>query len=164
MPIWIQSIYKLSLSVCLYPINVKTAEPIGPKFCVGHHVTPGTVYGGEEGQPQHFLVRATFNSSFEFHVFLSFHFSKINYFFKSGQWPRYGIKSCCNIQTLQNNVKLYLGKASASVMAKTSRYNMNCKTFGKPLPIIFHIEPPELTKKIKVLFAAFYTRNIWKCA
>jgi hypothetical protein len=22
----------------LYPINVKTAEPIGPKFCVGPHV------------------------------------------------------------------------------------------------------------------------------
>ena len=33
------------LSVCLYPINVKTAEPIGPKFFVGHHVTPGKVYG-----------------------------------------------------------------------------------------------------------------------
>ena len=34
------------LSVCLYPINVKTAEPIGTKFCVGvgHHVTPGKVY------------------------------------------------------------------------------------------------------------------------
>ena len=25
------------LSVCLFPINVKTAEPIGPKFFVGHH-------------------------------------------------------------------------------------------------------------------------------
>jgi len=24
------------LSVCLYPINVKTAEPIGPKFFEGH--------------------------------------------------------------------------------------------------------------------------------
>jgi len=32
------------LSVCLYPINVKTAEPIGPKFFVGPHVTPGKVY------------------------------------------------------------------------------------------------------------------------
>ena len=36
------------LSVCLfvylYPINVKTAEPIGPKFFVGHHVTTGKVY------------------------------------------------------------------------------------------------------------------------
>ena len=29
------------LSVCLYPINVKTAEPIGPKFFVAHHVTTG---------------------------------------------------------------------------------------------------------------------------
>ena len=42
------SIYKFGLSVCLfvclYPINVKTTEPIGPKFCVGHHVTPGKVY------------------------------------------------------------------------------------------------------------------------
>ena len=32
------------LSVCLYPINVKTAEPIGPKFFVGHHVTTGKVF------------------------------------------------------------------------------------------------------------------------
>ena len=34
----------VSLSVCLYPINVKTAEPIGPKFFVGHLGTPGKVY------------------------------------------------------------------------------------------------------------------------
>jgi len=47
-----KSIYKFGLSgclslwlfVCLYPINVKTAEPIGPKFLVGHHVTTGKVY------------------------------------------------------------------------------------------------------------------------
>ena len=26
-------------SVCLCPINVKTTEQIGPKFCVGHHMT-----------------------------------------------------------------------------------------------------------------------------
>jgi len=32
------------LFVCLYPINVKTAEPSGPKFFVGHHVTTGKVY------------------------------------------------------------------------------------------------------------------------
>jgi len=32
------------LSVCLYPINIKTAEPIGPKFFVGHLGTPGNVY------------------------------------------------------------------------------------------------------------------------
>ena len=40
------SIY-ICLSVCLsvrfYPIIVKTAEPIWPKFCVGPHVTPGKV-------------------------------------------------------------------------------------------------------------------------
>ena len=49
----VSSIYKFGLSVCLfvclfvclYPINVKTAEPIGPKFFVGHHVIPGKVYG-----------------------------------------------------------------------------------------------------------------------
>ena len=39
-----KSIYKFGLSVCLYPINVKTAEPIGPKFFVGHLGTPGKVY------------------------------------------------------------------------------------------------------------------------
>ena len=32
------------LFVCLYPINVKTAEPIRPKFCGGPHVAPGKVY------------------------------------------------------------------------------------------------------------------------
>ena len=31
------------LSVCLYLINVKTAEPIGPKFFVGLRVTPWKV-------------------------------------------------------------------------------------------------------------------------
>ena len=36
---------KKCLSVCLYPRNVKTAEPIGPKFFVGSRVTPGKVYG-----------------------------------------------------------------------------------------------------------------------
>ena len=52
-PAWCKlSIYKFGLSVCLfvclfvclYPKNVKTAEPIGPKFCVGHHVTPENTY------------------------------------------------------------------------------------------------------------------------
>ena len=38
------------LSVCLYPINVKTAEPIGPKFFVGSRVTPGKVYGSSNFQ------------------------------------------------------------------------------------------------------------------
>ena len=37
-----ESIYKFSLSVslfvCLYPINVKTAEPIQPNFFVGPHM------------------------------------------------------------------------------------------------------------------------------
>ena len=42
------SVYKFGLSVCLfvclYSINVRTAEPIGPKFFVGHHVTTKKVY------------------------------------------------------------------------------------------------------------------------
>ena len=33
------------LSVCLYSINVKTADTIMPKFCEGPHVTPRKVYG-----------------------------------------------------------------------------------------------------------------------
>ena len=37
--------YILCLSVCLYPINVKTVESIGPKFFVGPNVTPGNGYG-----------------------------------------------------------------------------------------------------------------------
>ena len=31
------------LSVRLYPINVKTAEPVGPKFCVEPQMTTGKV-------------------------------------------------------------------------------------------------------------------------
>ena len=31
------------MSVCLYQINVKTAEPIGPKFCVEPCITPRKV-------------------------------------------------------------------------------------------------------------------------
>ena len=38
-------IYFACLSVCLYPLNVKTAKPIGHKFFVGPRATPGKVYG-----------------------------------------------------------------------------------------------------------------------
>ena len=38
------------LFACLYPINFKTAEPIGPKFVVGKHMTPGKVYGWSKFQ------------------------------------------------------------------------------------------------------------------
>ena len=37
-------IYLACLSVCLYPINVKTAEPNGSKFCVRPNMAPGKVY------------------------------------------------------------------------------------------------------------------------
>ena len=30
--------------VCLYPVNVKTAEPIRPEFFVGLHIFPRKVY------------------------------------------------------------------------------------------------------------------------
>ena len=40
-----KSTYILCLSVCPYGSNKrKVAEPIGPKFCVGPHMTPGKVY------------------------------------------------------------------------------------------------------------------------
>jgi len=32
------------LFICLYPINVKTTEPIRHIFCVGLHMFPGKVY------------------------------------------------------------------------------------------------------------------------
>ena len=44
------SIYILCWSVCLNPINVKTAEPIGSKLWVGPHVTPGQIYECSELQ------------------------------------------------------------------------------------------------------------------
>ena len=33
------------LQVLLYPLNVKTAEPIGPTLSMATHMTPGKVYG-----------------------------------------------------------------------------------------------------------------------
>ena len=54
------------LFVCLYPINVKTAEPIGPKFFVGHHVTTGKVYEWSKFQ---IFVSIKIRSSFNFWKF-----------------------------------------------------------------------------------------------
>ena len=44
------AIYKFNLLVCLYPINVYTAEPIKPKFCVVPRMTPRKIYGGSKLQ------------------------------------------------------------------------------------------------------------------
>ena len=38
-------LYFACLGICVYPINLKTVEPNGPKFCVGPHMAPGKVYG-----------------------------------------------------------------------------------------------------------------------
>ena len=48
----------LCLSGCLYPINVKTAKPIGLKFCVGPHLTLGKVY--EWSKFQKFVFKSFF--------------------------------------------------------------------------------------------------------
>jgi len=54
------------LFVCLYPINVKTAEPIGPKFVVGHLGTPGKVY---ESAKYQIVVSIKIRSSLNFWKF-----------------------------------------------------------------------------------------------
>ena len=78
---WYISIYILCfsecLSVCLYPINVKTAEPIGPKFCVGPHVTPGKVYGWSNFQ-KFASIKIRFLKILKFHEFF---FNKIRIIF-----------------------------------------------------------------------------------
>ena len=54
------------------------------------------------------------------------------------------ITSCWNLLTHENDVKLYLGKteiSSVSVMANL-RDIKNSKIIGKPMPIIFPMEPP----------------------
>ena len=51
------------LFVCLCPINVRTAKPIGPKFCVGPHMTPGKIYGKSKFRKSTkflFKIRKTF--------------------------------------------------------------------------------------------------------
>ena len=49
---WIRiyCLYIYTLSVCLYPINVRTAEQIGSKLCVEPHMTPWKIYGCLEVQ------------------------------------------------------------------------------------------------------------------
>ena len=79
------SIYKFGLSVCLfvclfvclYPVNVKTAEPIEPKFFVGHLVTPGKVYEWSKFQ---IFVSIKIRSSLNFWKFTKF-FVKIRELF-----------------------------------------------------------------------------------
>ena len=75
---WMSSIYKFGLSVCLsvclYPINVKTAEPIGPKFFVGHLGTPGNVYESSKFQ---IFVSIKIRSSINFLKF----WKSANYFY-----------------------------------------------------------------------------------
>ena len=45
LPSWFSRLSTYTaVSVCLCPINGKAAEPIGPKFFVGPHVTQGKVY------------------------------------------------------------------------------------------------------------------------
>ena len=43
--IYVACLGGICLFLCLYPINVKTAEPIGPKICEATHMTQGKVYG-----------------------------------------------------------------------------------------------------------------------
>ena len=48
-----KSIYVyIRMSVCFFPINVKTVEPIGSKFCVGPNMTPGKLCGSSKFQKQ----------------------------------------------------------------------------------------------------------------
>ena len=44
------TLLSVSLSFLLYKKNVETAESIGPKFCVGPHMTPRKVCGGTKLQ------------------------------------------------------------------------------------------------------------------
>ena len=54
------------LFVYLYPINVKTAEMIGPKFCVGPHVAPVKVVENVKNLPRFSLNFWTFWKSAKF--------------------------------------------------------------------------------------------------
>ena len=80
---FVLSIYKFGLSVCLsvclYPINVKTAEPIGPKFCVGHLGTPGKVYESSKFQ---IFVSIKIRSSLNFLKF----WKSTKFFWKSANY------------------------------------------------------------------------------
>ena len=59
--IFLSSIY--ILSVRLYALNVKTAEPIGPKFCGGLHMSFGKVYGTSKFEEKSFFKWPTFRAT-----------------------------------------------------------------------------------------------------
>ena len=40
LSVWVSVFFVWVFVCCLYPINVQTVEPIGPKFCVGPRATP----------------------------------------------------------------------------------------------------------------------------
>ncbi len=80
--------------ICLFPINVKTAEPIGPKFCVGPHITPGKVYWPSKLNKK--LLKNT------------------NFFWKWANWKR---KICPQLRMIwvgrlsgQQQLKIFIGK------------------------------------------------------
>ena len=58
------NIYYACLGVCLYPVNVKTAEPIGPEFFVGLHIFPRKVYEKSKFQK---LASSKIKFSLNFH-------------------------------------------------------------------------------------------------
>ena len=55
-----EAIFSILIESSLYNVHqcviVKTAEPIGPKFCVGPHITPGKVY--ERSKLQKFVSKS----------------------------------------------------------------------------------------------------------
>ena len=62
------------LFVCLYPINFKTAESIGPKFCLGLYMSPKKVYGWSKFQ--NFAsnkIRCSLNFKHQRHFFNKIH-------------------------------------------------------------------------------------------
>ena len=59
------------LGVCLYSINVKTAEPIGPKVCVGPYMTPGCFIDAQN-------YNKLFPKTFDFSKILQIHEKIVN--------------------------------------------------------------------------------------
>ena len=61
------SFQRLCFSVCLFPINVKTAEPIGPKFCVGPHICPQGRLMNDRNFKISLLTKFNFHKIFKIH-------------------------------------------------------------------------------------------------
>ena len=103
------------LFVCLSPINVKTAELIGPKFFVGPYVTRGKVYE---------LLKIQIFASNK----IRFFFKSTNFFIKSAKFCLFLFNNVCK----ENMIKIEIEDGPSVRIFKNG---LICQSFKKDIKL-----------------------------